>query len=189
MKKLATLLLICLTFFIIYGSMHMPGSAVEDDTYYDETEYEEESTDDEYDEEYEPMTTKELKKFKKSCKELNYKKVMRNPSKYEGKNFYTTVRINEAVTGKTFLPGRAYCNGYLTYYDSDYQEYLDNYDRYIFLFDYQDTKRKSYVKMLEDDIVKVYGTFTGLSSSKNALTWETSDTMALDIKYVKLIQE
>lgn len=189
MKSIGKFIIGCLLFLLIFNMIHEGESVVNDESNATETAYEEQSEDDPEDAEYKPMTTKELKKFKKSCKELNYKKVMRNPSKYEGKNFYTTIRVSEVVTGKTFLPGKAYCAGYLTYYDSDYQDYLDNYDRYIYVFDYQNTKRKSYVKMLEDDIVKVYGTFTGLSSSKNALTWETSDTMALDVKYVKLLQE
>lgn len=188
MKAFGKFFLVAVILAVTYGMLHQPGSAVQEDesTYQEETEDNEETQDEE---EYKYMNKKEMKKFRESCKKLDYKKVLRHPEKYEGKNFYTTVRINEAITGKAIIPGEAYCAGFLTYYNNDYSEYIDNYDRDIYLFDYQNPKSKKYVKMLEDDIVKVYGTFTGLSSSKNVLTWETSDTMALDVKYVKLLQE
>ena len=52
-----------------------------------------------------------------------------------------------------------------------------------------DLNTEDYIKILNDDIVKVYGTFTGMTETKNSLNGEKGEQMSLDIKYVELIEE
>ncbi len=59
----------------------------------------------------------------------------------------------------------------------------------IYLFDEQDKNSEEYVRMLEDDIVTVYGTFEGTVESENYLNGEKSQDIALHVKYAELISE
>ena len=121
------------------------------------------------------------KEFKKSCQKFDYKKIARNPDKYMGQNFKVTVQIYSVSEGGLFT--KAYMKAYT---DDGSDTYFDNM---IYLFDEQDKDSKSYVNILEDDIVTVYGTFEGMESSTNFLNGEKSKDIALHLKYAKLIKE
>ena len=77
------------------------------------------------------------------------------------------------------------------WYDSmdEALEYSRDYESCIWLYDDRDESDPSYVKILENDIILVHGTFNGMSTSKNSLTGETGEEVALDIKYVELLSE
>lgn len=121
------------------------------------------------------------KKFKKSCQKFNYKKIARNPDEYIGQNFKVTVQIYSVSEGGLFT--EAYMKAYT---DDGSGTYFDNM---IYLFDEQDKDSKSYVNILEDDVVTVYGTFEGMEDSTNFLNGEKSKDIALHIKYAKLVKE
>ena len=121
------------------------------------------------------------KEFKKSCQKFNYKKIARNPDKYMGQNFKVTVQIYSVSEGGLFT--EAYMKAYT---DDGSNTYFDNM---IYLFDEQDKDSKSYVNILEDDVVTVYGTFEGMEDSTNFLNGEKSKDIALHIKYAKLVKE
>lgn len=120
-------------------------------------------------------------KFKKSCQKFDYKKIARNPDEYMGQNFKVTVQIYSVSEGSLFT--EAYMKAYT---DDGSGTYFDNM---IYLFDEQDKDSKSYVNILEDDVVTIYGTFEGMEDSTNFLNGEKSKDIALHIKYAKLIKE
>lgn len=120
-------------------------------------------------------------KFKKSCQKFDYKKIARNPDEYMGQNFKVTVQIYSVSEGSLFT--EAYLKAYT---DDGSGTYFDNM---IYLFDEQDKDSKSYVNILEDDVVTVYGTFEGMEDSTNFLNGEKSKDIALHIKYAKLVKE
>lgn len=124
-----------------------------------------------------------LKEIKAQAKKLKYKKIMRNPEKYEGKYFYAKVKIFSVENGSIFS---GYDKAYKAYTNDDYNMWLGDM---IYLLDNRDTESKDYVKILEDDIVKVYGRFDELVETKNALNGTKGEEMSLQLLYVELISE
>lgn len=123
------------------------------------------------------------KKFRESCHNFSYKKIARNPEKYIGKNFKLTVQIFSTAD-----------SGDLDGYDHYYKAYTDDgsgsyYDHMIYLMDYQDKTNKSYLKILDGDIVTIYCTFSGMVKVKNFLNDEESEEVGLDIHYADLVKE
>ncbi len=59
----------------------------------------------------------------------------------------------------------------------------------IYLLDNRDTTDSNYVKILEDDIVRIYGRFDGLVETKNYLNNTKGEEMSLQILYAELISE
>ncbi len=148
-------------------------------------------------------TTIDKEAFIASCSELEYKAIARNPDDYIGQNFYYICYINTAKTSSLF-------NGYQRYFTtyefdldkanerieegrstdlSDAKAICLNTSVSVWLLDNRDESDPDYLKLLEGDVVIVYGTFTGLTGSKNSLTGEYSEKVALDIKYVELLAE
>ncbi len=121
------------------------------------------------------------KEFKKSCQKFNYKKIARNPDDYVGQNFKVTVQVYSISEGGLFT--QAYMKAYT---DDGSGTYFDNM---IYIFDDQDEDSDSYVHVLEDDVITVYGTFEGMEDSTNFLNGEKSKDIALHMKYAKLIKE
>lgn len=120
---------------------------------------------------------------------MPFKDVMRNPENYTDQNFVADVEIFQSITGGAFGLGDSYFSGYVAEWNEYFDEYSGDIDKSIYLFDFQDPESAEYIKILEGDVVRVYGTFHNLSNSKNTLTRETSETMSLDIYYVELLQE
>ena len=149
----------------------------------------------------EPKITK--KDFIASCTELNYKQIARDPESYIGQNFSFTCYVSSAREGGLLTGYQKY---YVTYYFdmskaqdaindgwadslSDASFYGTDYDKTVWLLDNRDSNDKKYVKILENDIITVYGTFTGMTETKNSLTNESGEVVSLDIKYVELLAE
>ena len=63
------------------------------------------------------------------------------------------------------------------------------WDHMIYIFDDQDEDSADYLHVLEDDVITVYGTFEGMEDTRNYLNDETSQDVALHMKYAKLIKE
>ncbi len=151
----------------------------------------------------EPAIPKE--DFIASCSDLreNYKSIARNPSDYINQNFYFTCYVSDAREGGLFTGYQKY---YITYafdlddaHDAINRGWADDlndakysgmdYDISVWLLDNRDSSDEDYVKILDDDIIKVYGTFTGMTETKNSLNGEKGEQLSLDIKYVELIEE
>lgn len=116
--------------------------------------------------------------FKDSCKDIDYKAMMRNPDDYIGQNFKVTVKVSTKEDGYGDFPYAYKC--YAQDEDGDF------YGDYYYFLDARQTDEDGYVKVLEDDYITVYGTFDGLLATENALNGSTSEEMSLNIYYVDL---
>lgn len=138
--------------------------------------------------------------FIASCSELDYKAIARNPENYIGQNFYYMCYVSSARTSKS---NQKY---YITYaFDmdkakeriesgwsenfEDAADYCKDYDVCVWLNDGRNESDIDYVKILEKDVVLVYGTFTGMESTQNSLTGETGEEVSLDIKYAYIVSD
>ncbi len=143
--------------------------------------------------------------FIASCTDLvpDYKKIARNPDAYLNQNFYITCYVMSVREGGFFSGYQKY---YITYsYDISEAEkaikdgWADDYsdawiwasdtDKEVWILDNRNTADSEYLKILEGDIVKIYGTFTGLTSTQNSFTNETGEVVSLDIKYAEIVSE
>lgn len=123
------------------------------------------------------------KEIKEQAQELNYKDVMRNPDNYVGQYFCVTVKISTVEKGSLF-------SGYERAYKSHTNDELDWWlGDLIYLVDNRDEKEDGYLKILEDDIAKIYGKFDGLIETKNMLNNTKGEEMSLEVLYVELIEE
>lgn len=148
-----------------------------------------------------PRMTKE--EFMNSCLNLNdfYKSVAREPSKYKGQNFeFTCYVISSRESG--FLSGYqkyfvteaydlnkaqdAINSGWAKNY-SDAMAFATDFNMSVWLMDNRNENDSSYIKILESDVITVYGTFEGMTETKNNFTGEKGEVVSLDIKYVDII--
>lgn len=143
--------------------------------------------------------------FINSCTEVNFKDISRNPENYIGQNFDVIVYVLSAREGGFFTGYQKYYTCY--YYDqskvdemvkkgwlSDENDdsahlYGIDYDKSIWLLDNRDENSSDYLKILDGDVIHVYGTFNGMQETSNSLTKEKGEELALDIKFVELISE
>lgn len=116
--------------------------------------------------------------FKAQCNELDYEEVMRNPDSYIGQNIKVTVRVFESCKGGMFSSADTY---YKTFT-------VNGNDDMIWVMDYRNTEDENYTKILDNDIVTVYGTFNGLGKTKNALNGSKSEDMKIDMLYAEISQ-
>lgn len=121
--------------------------------------------------------------FKASCQEFNYKTIARNPDDYIGQNFVVDVKIFQSVNGKWYSDYDIY---YKAYTNDEYDFWMGDF---LYIIDCQDENSDSYLKVLDDDIIRVYGTFNGMTESSNALTGTTNEEVSLDMYYCELISE
>lgn len=121
------------------------------------------------------------KEFIKSFQKFNYKKIARNPEDYIGQHFKVTVQIYSISDGGLFS------DGYMKAFTDDGSGTY--WDHMIYIFDDQDEDSADYLHVLEDDVITVYGTFEGMEDTRNYLNDETSQDVALHMKYAKLIKE
>lgn len=131
---------------------------------------------------------------------LDFKAIARNPDNYVGQNFYYVCYISSARTAKdktkyfiTYEVNRDEAQEKFDkgWYDSmsEALRYSRNHDVCVWLYDNRKESDPYYEKILENDIVIVYGTFNGMTKSQNSLTGETGEEVSLDIKYVEIIGE
>ncbi|WP_026498921.1 zinc ribbon domain-containing protein [Butyrivibrio sp. WCD2001] len=149
----------------------------------------------------EPSMTKD--EFIASCSELNYKDIAREPEKYIGQNFYFTCYVTDVREGGLLSGYQKY---FVTYafdmekaqksVDDGWSENLQDAkyygmdsDKCVWIMDNRDENDPDYIKVLDNDIVTVYGTFTGMTETKNSLTNEKGEQVSLDLKYVDLLAQ
>lgn len=120
--------------------------------------------------------------LKTLCKNFQYKKVARNPEEYKGEYFKVNVQIFSVSNGSLFS---GYAKSYKANLKNDYGYYGDM----IYLLDKRDTSDPDYLKILDGDIITVYGRFNGMVDTKNMLTREKGEEVAIEILYAELISE
>lgn len=125
-----------------------------------------------------PKTAKQIKQeYINSCKEYNYKKVLRNPKKYIGKRIKVRIQIS-SVHDKSFLNPTKY---YFGNSESDYGWYGNQYAVY-------DKRISKKLKLLESDIIEVYGEIIEPEETTSLIV-NSTELFTIDMKYVKLIKE
>lgn len=118
--------------------------------------------------------------YKAECQTVDYKELCRYPEKYEGTKIVVKVKVSQIIDANFSGSEKAW----RTYTDnSGYGFYAD--DEYYML----DKRGGDAVKILEDDIITVYGEFTGLEKITRALTSTTDELPRIDVKYADLVEE
>ena len=118
--------------------------------------------------------------YKTECQTVDYKELCRYPEKYEGTKIVVKVKVSQIID--TNFSGSE--KAWRTYTDnSGYGFYAD--DEYYML----DKRGGDAVKILEDDIITVYGEFTGLEKITRALTGTTDELPRIEVKYADLANE
>lgn len=118
--------------------------------------------------------------YKAECQSVDYKELCRYPDKYVGTKVAVKVKVSQII--ETNFSGTE--KAWRTYTDnSGYGFYAD--DEYYML----DKRGDGAVKILDDDIVVVYGEFTGLEKITRALTSTTDELPRVEVKYADLVEE
>lgn len=118
--------------------------------------------------------------YKAECQTVDYKELCRYPEKYEGTKIVVKVKVSQIIDANFSGSEKAW----RTYTDnSGYGFYADD-EYYMF-----DKRGGDAVKILEDDIITVYGEFTGLEKITRALTSTTDELPRIDVKYADLVEE
>lgn len=118
--------------------------------------------------------------YKAECQTVDYKELCRYPEKYEGTKIVVKVKVSQIIDANFSGSEKAW----RTYTDnSGYGFYAD--DEYYML----DKRGGNAVKILEDDIITVYGEFTGLEKITRALTSTTDELPRIEVKYADLVEE
>ena len=117
--------------------------------------------------------------YKAECQTVDYKELCRYPEKYEGTKIVVKVKVSQIIDANFSGSEKAW----RTYTDnSGYGFYAD--DEYYML----DKRGGDAVKILEDDIITVYGEFTGLEKITRALTSTTDELPRIEVKYADLAE-
>lgn len=118
--------------------------------------------------------------YKAECQTVDYKELCRYPEKYEGTKIVVKVKVSQIIDANFSGSEKAW----RTYTDnSGYGFYAD--DEYYML----DKRGGDAVKILDDDIIVVYGEFTGLEKITRALTSTTDELPRIEVKYADLVDE
>lgn len=118
--------------------------------------------------------------YKAECQTVGYKELCRYPEKYEGTKIVVKVKVSQIIDANFSGSEKAW----RTYTDnSGYGFYAD--DEYYML----DKRGGDAVKILDDDIIVVYGEFTGLEKITRALTSTTDELPRIEVKYADLANE
>lgn len=118
--------------------------------------------------------------FKESCQEIGYKKILRNPEEYIGQRIVITAKVQQIMQGGLFDDSQYYRvltdnDGYEIYADDEYFMY--------------DSRIGDDMKILKDDVLKIYAVFTGMEEVKRALTGTKEEVPAIKAYFVELISE
>lgn len=122
----------------------------------------------------------EKEEYISSCTEIAYKKLLRTPDDYIGTQIVLTVKISQILNGWFSIGDTAYhCytdeSGYGWYYDDEYYVVDERSDKSL--------------KLLEDDIVKIYGEYEGIETVTRAITSTNVEVPRVSMRYVELIEE
>lgn len=119
-----------------------------------------------------------LEQFKAECKSIPYQELARNPDNYKDSKIICTGEIIQIVQGEGVLSN--YVNMRINITRGDYGIWNDTV--YV-IYKYKDGESK----FLEDDIVNLYGTYTGLYSYKSVLGG-TVTIPGINAKHIELAQ-
>lgn len=120
-------------------------------------------------------TLEELEQtYKDLCQEYNYKDVMRNPSDYVGKKIKITIEVSTIKDDGEYLLTYSDNDGNGFYFDDEYLIYDKRHDKTL--------------KILEDDILIVYGEIKKPEKLSLLLFFDAGEVFTIDMKYCELIE-
>lgn len=117
--------------------------------------------------------------FIASCQEMPYKTLARNPEEYIGTPIVLTVKISQILQGGFFDDNQYY----RVYTNDEYDLWLGNE---YFMYD---SRVDDDMKLLQDDVIKVYGNFLGTETVTRALTDTEEEVPSFEALYIELISE
>ena len=117
------------------------------------------------------------KEYIKKCKEYGYKKVLRNPEKYIGKKVKVKLKISQVHEEGLFNSTKYY----FAYSKTDYGTWYGN--EYAIM----DERESEKPKLLEDDIIEVYGEIAEPEETVSLII-SSSELFSINMRYVKLIK-
>lgn len=125
----------------------------------------------------EPELTED--EYKALCEAIPYKDLCRYPDQYVGTKIAVQVKVQQIMDADWLSNDKAW----RVQTDNDgYGLYLD--DEYYAI----DKRSTDSVKILTDDIVVIYGEFTGTTEVTRALTNTTDEIPSIDVKYADLVE-
>lgn len=117
--------------------------------------------------------------YRASCKAVNYKDLCRYPDEYLGTRICLTVQITQIFTPRASSSkkwvGRANNDGYGAYFGNEYY--------------FIDKRASGSVKILNDDVITVYGDFVGLEKLTRALTDIEEEFPKIEVRYADLLAD
>lgn len=118
--------------------------------------------------------------FIASCEPADYKTLARYPDENIGKRITLTVKVSQIMQGGLFDS-----NEYYRVYTDDDSGYGFYSDHEYFMYD---CRVDDTTKLLEDDILTIYGEFAGLQTVTRALTGTKEDVPAIKAYYIDIIE-
>lgn len=118
--------------------------------------------------------------YKAKCVEVDYKDLCRYPERYSHKKIKIKAKIQQVMDSSLLNSSKTYRVQTDT---SGYGWYLD--DEYFVT----DKRTSGSVKLLEDDVIVIYGEFSGMEKVTRALTWTTDEVPGIQMKYAELVKE
>ena len=118
--------------------------------------------------------------YRAECETVKYKDLCRYPDQYAGKKITITGKVQQIMDANWLSSDKAW----RVQTDNDgYGYYLD--DEYYAI----DKRPSDAIKVLQDDIVVIYGEFTGMTNVTRALTNTTDEIPCIDGAYVDIVEE
>lgn len=117
--------------------------------------------------------------YRVECETVKYKDLCRYPDQYAGKKITITGKVQQIMDADWLSSDKAW----RVQTDNDgYGYYLD--DEYYAI----DKRPSDAIKVLQDDIVVIYGEFTGMTNVTRALTNTTDEIPCIDVAYVDIVE-
>lgn len=117
--------------------------------------------------------------YRAECEIVKYKDLCRYPDQYAGKKITITGKVQQIMDANWLSSDKAW----RVQTDNDgYGYYLD--DEYYAI----DKRPSDAIKVLQDDIVVIYGEFTGMTNVTRALTNTTDEIPCIDVAYVDIVE-
>lgn len=117
--------------------------------------------------------------YRAECETVKYKDLCRYPDQYAGKKITITGKVQQIMDANWLSSDKAWR---VQTDNDDYGYYLD--DEYYAI----DKRPSDAIKVLQDDIVVIYGEFTGMTNVTRALTNTTDEIPCIDVAYVDIVE-
>ena len=117
--------------------------------------------------------------YRAECETVKYKDLCRYPDQYAGKKITITGKVQQIMDANWLSSDKAWR---VQTVNDGYGYYLD--DEYYAI----DKRPSDAIKVLQDDIVVIYGEFTGMTNVTRALTNTTDEIPCIDVAYVDIVE-